>query len=64
MRLFAATFSHVGITMQLFVAKTMVFYDSLRAADFRISFAGPVDHIPVKSLNQVISINEKFLSEL
>ena len=40
------------------------FYDGLQAAHVRISLAGPVDHIPMKSLNHVIFINEKFVSEL
>ena len=66
MHLVAATFSHVGITMQLFGAKTGsgIFYDGLRAVDVRISFASPVDHITLKILSHVIFINEEFLSEL
>ena len=65
MHLVAATFSHVGITMQLFVAdRQWHFYDGLRAVHVRVSFASPVDHITVKILSHVIFINEKFLSEL
>ena len=66
MHLVAATFFSCGNYKAAFCGKDRqwYFYDGLRAADVRISFAGPVDHIPVKGLNHVILINEKLLPEL
>ena len=66
MRLVAATFFSCGHYNAAFCGKDRqwYFYDGLQAVDVHINFASPVDHIPVKILNHIIFINEKFLSEL